>query len=270
MSKNTRKELLAQLRAATEEHLNELNLERELAVEKMQSLGAREDAETRNILLGYLTQTENDLLRPLAASRLSEIGGKDVTLELIDLLDNVDDSEICVLIVQILAEIADAEASPALVKVLQDGTFIEARRRAAFALGKTGGENVYEALMSALDTEDHVKIRQQLVGALGWLGDVRCIPDLVQIMETDPDKETRTFAAEALGRIGSERCYEPLLDTLQNRDGLPIVRYYAAHALGLLADERAIQPLETIVNDSFRTCLGFSNGIRSPGTFCLI
>lgn len=249
MDKDTKSQLLAQLREAAKGHLDELNSERDIAVEKMQILGAREDVEARQILLGYLIQEENELLAPLAASRLSEIGGQDIMLALINLLETVDDS-VRVLIIQILAEIGHSEASPVLIQIFQNAIPDEVRQRAASALGKTGGENVYEALMTDLDTESHLRVRQQIIGALGYLGDVRCIPELIQIMETGSDKETRTFATEALGRIGSEQCFEPLLDTLQNYDCLPIVRYYAAHALGLLGDKRAVEPLEAIVNDT--------------------
>lgn len=248
MDKDTKSQLLAQLQAAAKGHLDERNVERDKAVEKMQALGRREDVEARQILLGYLSQEENELLAPLAASRLSEIGGKDVMIALMNLLETVSDS-VRILIIQILAEIGDSEASPALIEILQSEKNDDVRQRAASALGKTGGTTVYEALMTALDSENNLRTRQQIIGALGWLGDEACIPELVQIMETDPEKETRTFATEALGRIGSEKCYDPLLDTLQNHDAMPIVRYYAAHALGLLGDSRAIEPLEAIVND---------------------
>ena len=77
-------------------------------------------------------------------------------------------------------------------------------------LGKTGGEDAFDALINSLNEETDKQVRQQSINALGWLKDERAIPDLVRIMQTDTDKETQTFAAEALGRIGSERCYAPV------------------------------------------------------------
>ncbi|MGJ3239766.1 MAG: HEAT repeat domain-containing protein [Anaerolineae bacterium] len=245
-----KKQLLAHLSAANHQHLNELNDERERAIAKMRDLGARTDASTRQTLIGYLTQQDNDLLRPLAASRLSEIGGRDVVRELLALLDTetLEDS-IRALIVQIIAEIGDSHATPHLIRLLYQSDWVETQRRTAFALGKTGGDGVYEALNQTLHDAQDKKLRQQVIAALGWLGDVRCIPDLLQIMQIDPDKETRTFAVEALGRTGADECYQPLVNLLHS-DDLPIVRYYAAHALGLMADRRAIPHLERITNDS--------------------
>src|SRR5690606_36138983 len=120
MDNDAKNRLLAQLRAAAKEHLNELHPERELAIEKMQALGTSGDANALKTLLSYLTQSDNALLRPLAASRLGEIGGTDVMHELIMLLETIRDESICVLIIQVLAEIGDAQASPALIKILHD------------------------------------------------------------------------------------------------------------------------------------------------------
>lgn len=249
MSKSdAKKRLFEQLRAVAREQFDHLHRERDIAVEKMQELGSREDAGACEILIGHLTQSDNEILRPLAASRLGEIGGTELAMQLVQLLDNADES-LSILIIGILAQIGAPDSSSALISLLKDAVSDEVRRRSALALGKTGGDDAFEALMSTLETENDLRSRHHIIEALGWLGDERCIPDLVQIMQTDGDKETRTFATEALGRIGSDACFEPLLDTLQNRDYLPIVRYYAAHALGLLGNPDAIEPLRAIAND---------------------
>ena len=249
MDDERKNKLLAQLRAAVEAQLGERSKEREIAIEKMQALGARDDDAAIQTLLSYLTQEDNELLRPLAASRLGEIGSKIVLDALIHLLETTNSPQLQLLVVQIFAEICDAAATPILITTLNADSSSDIRERAALAIGKSGGTGAFEALMQALDTEEDPKLRQQIVAGLGWLKDARAIPDLVRIMQTDHNKETQTFAAEALGRIGSQQCYIPLLDTLQNQEFLPIVRYYAAYALGLLGDVRAIVPLTALVSD---------------------
>ncbi|MEO0597678.1 MAG: HEAT repeat domain-containing protein [Chloroflexota bacterium] len=243
--------LLARLRAAVREQMSERTAEREDAIAKMTALGTQEDDATINTLITYLQQGDNALLRPLAASRLAEIGNETVQNVILSLFSRIEDREVRLLIMQICADIGNEKMTPALISVLDNADEAQdVRQRAAFALGKCGGEGAYEALMRTLDTEGEGGILQQAITALGWLGDDRCVPDMVQIMQAHPDKETQTFAAEALGRLGSSRAYAPLVATLQDTSMKPIVRYYAAYALGLLGDERAIAVLETVANDA--------------------
>jgi len=243
--------LLARLRAAVREQMSERTAEREDAIAKMTALGTHEDDATINTLIDYLSQRENALLRPLAASRLAEIGNDTVQNALLALFSRLEDSEVRLLIMQIFADIGKEAFTPTLISVLENTDDAdEVRQRAAFALGKCGGDSAYDALMHTLDKEHDGGILQQAIAALGWLGDDRCVPDVVKIMQAHPDKETQTFAAEALGRLSSPRCYEPLVATLRDTSMKPIVRYYAAYALGLLGDARASDVLEAIANDS--------------------
>ena len=76
MNKDDNRSLFVQLSAALQEQLQSLTEEREAAIEKMQALGARTDDEALQTLISYLTQDENTLLRPLAASRIGEIGNR--------------------------------------------------------------------------------------------------------------------------------------------------------------------------------------------------
>lgn len=249
MDENKKNALLHQLRAAVQQHLSNLTEERKAAVEKMQDLGARDDEDALALLIGYLT-SENELLRPLAASRLSEIGDTRVIEQLLTLLENNPNTNVRALVLQVLGEIADASIAPTLARVLENDVDSDVRSRAALALGKTGSPEAYSALATALEKDAEVKVRQQVIIALGYLRDKRIVPDLVQIMETEGDKETRTFAAESLGRIGSEDCFLPLVEALANQEFPPIVRYYVAYALGLMGDRRALEPLAAASQDS--------------------
>src|SRR5688572_19197577 len=113
MDENKKNALLHQLRAAVQQHLSNLTEERNSAVEKMQELGARDDETALSTLISYLT-SENELLRPLAASRLSEIGDMRVVEQLLALLENSTDSGVRGLVLQVLGEIADASIAPQL------------------------------------------------------------------------------------------------------------------------------------------------------------
>ena len=87
----------------------------------------------RAVLLEYLTQSENELLRPLAASRLGEIGGRAVVRELLQRLESDIEDDVRILMIQILAEIGDGDASLTLIRMLESDALSEVRQRVAMA-----------------------------------------------------------------------------------------------------------------------------------------
>ncbi|MEL7433384.1 MAG: hypothetical protein AAFN11_05500, partial [Chloroflexota bacterium] len=90
--------LLARLRAAVREQMSERTAEREDAIAKMTALGTQEDDATINTLITYLQQGDNALLRPLAASRLAEIGNETVQNVILSLFSRIEDREVRLLI----------------------------------------------------------------------------------------------------------------------------------------------------------------------------
>ena len=124
MHNHDREPFILQLSATLQKQLTTLTRERQAAVEKMEALGANTDAKTQQTLLEYMTQNENVLLRPLAASRLGEIGDPAMVDVLIELVTNSDDVEIRILAVQVLGDIGHDTTVVALANALQDDALL--------------------------------------------------------------------------------------------------------------------------------------------------
>lgn len=244
--------LFEQFNQVLRQYMGGLAEERQAAIAKMQALGAQNDEATLSLLLDYLRQSENMLLRPLAASRLGEIGNARVVERLLALLESPDLAEDSLaLMVQILGEIGHPAALERLENLLQNAEEEEVRLRSTIALGKIGKREALGTLSEAMQRDSSIKVRQHAIQAIGLIGDDSLIPELVALMQNEEqDKETRTFAAEALGRMGNEAALDPLISTLENQTIPPIVRYYAAYGLGLLGKSAARPALETATHDA--------------------
>ena len=131
-----------------------------------------------------------------------------------------------------------------LIKKLSEGD-VEARQRAAIALGNEKNPDAVEPLIKALDDQDDF-VRDFAVKALGNIGDSRALKPLVGALK-DESLLVRRSAATALGNLGDAAAVDPLLDALNTASFM--VRRAAARALGKLGDPRVIDPLIEALGD---------------------
>lgn len=132
---------------------------------------------------------------------------------------------------------------------------------AAYSLGKIGGAEAAEALVSALESSDQMKSLAGLWGLKEWQWWVESEKDIVPL-ERGLDKLilyvqdlnlnwfARFYAAGLLARISDPRSVQALVDALENAGDLEITPMYAImDALGELGDPAAIPALMDILEN---------------------
>lgn len=133
-----------------------------------------------------------------------------------------------------LFDIARAEAKRAggideLIRVLGEGD-PTARRLAARALGRSGGERAIAALLSALSTSEG-SLRVAIIASLGMSGEARAGGELAKLVTPAGDPELQVALLDALGRIGTVAHLTVLESALRSEN--TAVRSQAALSLGL-------------------------------------
>jgi HEAT repeat protein len=100
-------------------------------------------------------------------------------------------------------------------------------------------------LIEALDYGDDHNIRLAAASALGRIGDSRAVDPLIDAL--DDQQGVNEVAALALGEIGDSRAVEPLINALGDENWE--VRSSAAKALGKIGDDRAVEQLINLLRD---------------------
>ena len=120
------------------------------------------------------------------------------------------------------------------------------------ALVEIGTEHVVEELIDLLKYENNrangsqVQVRTVAAYALGEIGDVRAVEPLIEALE-EKDLDLYSTVTSALADIGDERAVEPLIEAL--KDDKWYVRRCSVRALGIIGDERAVEPLIEALKD---------------------
>ena len=164
------------------------------------------------------------------ATNLIEMGPAAVPT-LIDIASAADSGragayDAAVTAVRVLGEIRDPRAEPVLIDLLEAANDLNARARAAAALGAVGGPLASPALRVALRDRDW-QVRAQAASSLGALGDRGSVQALSAVIEDD-SWWVRRNCAEALGALG-EPGREALRTLTGSRD-----RYVRDCCLGVL------------------------------------
>jgi HEAT repeat protein len=147
----------------------------------------------------------------------------------------------------------------ALIPRLRDGA-PEERRRAAEALGDSGGAEVVEALCAALADPEWF-VRAEAARALGRIGAAEGVECLAAALE-HADLHTRLTAIEALAATGREAA-EAMLAALPQARGP--VRDKLAAGLGRVGDPRATDPLLLLVRRADGAEEGAARGLVALG-----
>lgn len=118
-----------------------------------------------------------------------------------------------------IARQPDAAASDALIQVLLEDEDPVIRGTATIGLGRVGGTQAIEALISALADEES-SVRTRVVQALGKIGDERAVGAIGEVLKDDPDPRIRRAAVRALGRQPSEEALRALEEATADSDVL--------------------------------------------------
>jgi HEAT repeat protein len=128
-----------------------------------------------------------------------------------------------------------------LVTILDDETEDQwLRNNAAEALGRIGGEGIFERLISMFhDVNLNENVKYGVTKGLGHLGDRRAYEALTEALESS---KWPIFLLEALGNLRDRRAVAPLIGYLQHPRHAVVEK--SATALGELGDAIAIEPLQ--------------------------
>jgi len=89
---------------------------------------------------------------------------------------------------------------------------------------------------------------------LGETRDPAKVDQLLAALNTS-DHHLRRIAVRALGKIGHEKAVAPLIEILESKDEMPMVKSAAAWALGALKAGEALDSLSCCLKDDSWVCL---------------
>jgi len=174
-------------------------------------------------IVALLYDEDNAGLRNAAAEILVKLGSA-VLPVLIHAADSLD-PDVRKFILDILGDIGDRQATPLLLRLLQNDAATNVRAAAAENLGKIRDGSAVPVMVNALSSSD-LLVQFSLLDALGRIGCAIPVADLVSLGE---NRLLRKPLFDALGRIGDETAIAPLLTGLH--DPMRTVREAAILAL---------------------------------------
>ena len=202
------------------------------------------DQETREAILAELFATFRKDAPGLwgeAASAIARIEGKEVQETFLGAL-SADDPELREKAAWVLGRLGGEWTVTPLIAALWDKREWKVRRRVAWALGQIRDERAVQYLVRALGDEDEKEeARQEVMEALKAIGEPAVMP-LTRTL-SDPREQVRAVATIALSRIGAP-AIRPLISTLgsKGRVGEEAMRVLAN--IGSLAVEPLVATLE--------------------------
>jgi HEAT repeat protein len=161
-------------------------------------------------IVTLLYDEENAGLRNAAAEILVKLGGA-VLPFLIRSADSPD-PDVRKFILDILGDIGDRQATPLLLRLLQNDAETNVRAAAAENLGKIRDAGAVPVMVSALSAPD-LLVQFSLLDALGRIGSAIPVTGLVRLGE---NRLLRKPLFDVLGRIGDETAISPLIAGLHD------------------------------------------------------
>ena len=161
-------------------------------------------------IVALLYDEENAGLRNAAAEILVKLGS--AALPILTKAAESPDPDVRKFILDILGDIGDRQATPLLLRLLQNDAETNVRAAAAENLGKVGDARAVPEMVSALSSPD-LLVQFSLLDALGRIGCAIPVADLVSLGE---NKLLRKPLFDTLGRIGDAAAIPPLLAGLHD------------------------------------------------------
>lgn len=199
-------------------------------------------------IVALLYNEENAGLRNAAAEILVKLGNA-VLPVLIRTVDSPD-PDVRKFILDILGDIGDPQATPLLLRLLQNDVETNVRAAAAENLGKIRDASAVPVMVSALSSPD-LLVQFSLLDALGRIG---CAIPVTGLVSLGKNRLLRKPLFDVLGRIGDETAISPLVAGLH--DPMRNVREAAILALQslvsrcgekILAEQLSATDLEGVI-----------------------
>ena len=230
--------------ASTDEIINEISDKEKNESYRyflIEILGAIQDPAAFNVLKIILEdETESGIIRQRSAITLGKL---QEALALGPLLNALDDQDPIVRMgaAKGLGYLKNEQASEKLISKLQSGENNEnVNLRICFALGKIGGGEATDAMLSLL-SNPNPSYRFAGVKALGRIKNKKAVPSLTKLLKNE-NSIRRGQIIKALGQIGGEKAKAAIIEEIQ--DGDPLSVGQAADALIELNATSTIQDLE--------------------------
>jgi HEAT repeat protein len=161
-------------------------------------------------IVALLYDEENAGLRNAAAEILIKLGSP--VLPILARAADSPDPDVRKFILDILGDIGDRQATPVLLRLLQNDAATNVRAAAAENLGKIQDASAVSDLVRALSTPD-LLVQFSLLDALGRIG---CAIPVAEIIALGENSLLRKPLFDALGRIGDETALAPLVTGLHD------------------------------------------------------
>ena len=199
-------------------------------------------------IIALLYDEENAGLRNAAAEILVKLGS--AVLPVLTRAADSPDPDVRKFILDILGDIGDRQATPLLLRLLQNDAETNVRAAAAENLGKIQDARAVPDMINSLSAPD-LLVQFSLLDALGRIG---CAIPVTGLISLGENKLLRKPLFDALGRIGDDTAVAPLLAGLH--DPMRNVREAALLALEnlvarwgekILANQVSVTALEGVV-----------------------
>lgn len=161
-------------------------------------------------IVALLYDEENAGLRNAAAEILVKLGA--AVLPILTKAAESPDPDVRKFILDILGDIGDRQATPLLLRLLQNDVETNVRAAAAENLGKIRDAGAVPAMVSALSSPD-LLVQFSLLDALGRIG---CAIPVTGLITLGENRLLRKPLFDALGRIGDVTAIPPLLAGLHD------------------------------------------------------
>lgn len=212
--------------------------------------------QTLEVMLQALDSAKEEVRR-IAARALGLIGNSQAVRPLLSLLTDKDQNTRR-FAVRSLGLLGDSQAIPMIIETLSNDKDEFTRGAAAYTLAQLADPQAVNTLQRAYN-DPHNWVRRAVIDALGDLKLADCIPLLLHGLN-DKNGSVRGLAVFELGHFEPPQLREykvipQLIDTLKH-DEEPIARFYAAQSLGLIGDSNAVQPLLNSLDENDGLTLG--------------
>lgn len=242
----------------------------------VQGLGELHDKGAKRKIFKILRSDPDSLVQNSAAFSLSQLGDPDISSELLEIRQEVEDN-VQVAIDDALRRVHDKRGLSGLLKAIKSNKK-SIRVTAALALADAGDQRAIKVLeplisaqnsklltkiLSALAKVNHSKAiqtlkkgiqsgddptRLQFAQALAKLGDETALPALRKLLENNKSNlSNQIVAAKSLSLLGDFSGLDTMKKGLSDHSAQ--IRILAADALGTLGDRVALSPLSTKLGD---------------------
>lgn len=138
------------------------------------------------------------------------------------------------------------QATPGLLKCIEEVRVDDFRGYFALALGMTGARETAPAVLEFVKKEArHPGFFQQAAIGLALMGDKSVVPVLIELLKDDGTQSfiLQSAIADSLGYVGDYRAVAPLVELLKDekKQRTKLTRAFASVALGLVGDKE-LQP----------------------------